>query len=83
MMQIAFRIVFVIIVNYLLACSCCFLQRGFDCMKNSLCFHRQVMQGLAWVGSTVLLKFLLSSVFGASDDVRYQVFMFQCCHVSM
>ncbi|XP_027868789.1 dpy-19-like 1, like [Xiphophorus couchianus] len=29
-----------------------------------------VMQGLAWVGSTVLLKFLLSSVFGASDDAH-------------
>lgn len=27
------------------------------------------MQGLAWVGSTVLLKFLLSSVLCASDDV--------------
>lgn len=29
------------------------------------------MQGLAWVGSTVLLKFMLSTVFGASDDVSY------------
>lgn len=29
-----------------------------------------VMQGLAWVGSTVLLKFLLSTVFGASDDAH-------------
>ncbi|MED6275876.1 hypothetical protein CHARACLAT_031048 [Characodon lateralis] len=28
------------------------------------------MQGLAWVGSTVLLKFLLSTVFGASDDAH-------------
>uniref|UniRef100_A0A672HZS2 Dpy-19-like 1, like (H. sapiens) n=1 Tax=Salarias fasciatus TaxID=181472 RepID=A0A672HZS2_SALFA len=30
----------------------------------------QVMQGLAWVGSTVLLKFLLSTVLGASDDAH-------------
>uniref|UniRef100_A0A3P9CCP0 Dpy-19-like 1, like (H. sapiens) n=1 Tax=Maylandia zebra TaxID=106582 RepID=A0A3P9CCP0_9CICH len=29
-----------------------------------------VMQGLAWVGSTVLLKFLLSTVLGASDDAH-------------
>lgn len=27
------------------------------------------MQGLAWVGSTVLLKFVLSTILGASDDV--------------
>lgn len=31
----------------------------------------QVMQGLAWVASTVLLKFMLSTVLGASDDVSY------------
>uniref|UniRef100_A0A3B5AZA4 Dpy-19 like C-mannosyltransferase 1 n=1 Tax=Stegastes partitus TaxID=144197 RepID=A0A3B5AZA4_9TELE len=30
----------------------------------------QVMQGLAWVGSTVLLKFMLSTIFGASDDAH-------------
>lgn len=30
----------------------------------------QVMQGSAWVVSTVLLKFLLSTVLGAADDVR-------------
>uniref|UniRef100_A0A3Q3QDP6 Dpy-19-like 1, like (H. sapiens) n=1 Tax=Monopterus albus TaxID=43700 RepID=A0A3Q3QDP6_MONAL len=30
----------------------------------------QVMQGLAWVGSTILLKFMLSTVFGASDDAH-------------
>lgn len=30
----------------------------------------QVMQVLAWVVSTVLLKFLLSTVLCASDDVR-------------
>uniref|UniRef100_A0AAQ4Q1V9 Dpy-19-like 1, like (H. sapiens) n=1 Tax=Gasterosteus aculeatus aculeatus TaxID=481459 RepID=A0AAQ4Q1V9_GASAC len=30
----------------------------------------QLMQGLAWVGSTVLLKFLLSSVLCASDDAH-------------
>ncbi|XP_019958998.2 dpy-19-like 1, like [Paralichthys olivaceus] len=29
-----------------------------------------VMQGLAWVGSTVLLKFMLSTVLGASDDAH-------------
>uniref|UniRef100_A0A1A8CRS9 Dpy-19-like 1 n=3 Tax=Nothobranchius TaxID=28779 RepID=A0A1A8CRS9_NOTKA len=29
-----------------------------------------VMQVLAWVGSTVLLKFVLSTVFGASDDAH-------------
>ncbi|KAK2845135.1 hypothetical protein Q5P01_011794 [Channa striata] len=29
-----------------------------------------VMQGLAWVGATVLLKFLLSTVLGASDDAH-------------
>ncbi|XP_017284104.1 dpy-19-like 1, like isoform X2 [Kryptolebias marmoratus] len=29
-----------------------------------------VMQGLAWVGATVLLKFMLSTVFGASDDAH-------------
>nr|XP_020471208.1 probable C-mannosyltransferase DPY19L1 [Monopterus albus] len=29
-----------------------------------------VMQGLAWVGSTILLKFMLSTVFGASDDAH-------------
>ncbi|XP_008289498.1 dpy-19-like 1, like [Stegastes partitus] len=29
-----------------------------------------VMQGLAWVGSTVLLKFMLSTIFGASDDAH-------------
>uniref|UniRef100_A0AAQ5XQ89 Dpy-19-like 1, like (H. sapiens) n=1 Tax=Amphiprion ocellaris TaxID=80972 RepID=A0AAQ5XQ89_AMPOC len=29
-----------------------------------------VMQGLAWVGSTVLLKFLLSTILGASDDAH-------------
>ncbi|XP_072249782.1 dpy-19-like 1, like [Leuresthes tenuis] len=29
-----------------------------------------VMQGLAWVGSTVLLKFMLSAIFGASDDAH-------------
>ena len=31
----------------------------------------QVMQGLAWVSSTVLLKFMLSTILCASDDVRY------------
>uniref|UniRef100_A0A7N6B715 Dpy-19-like 1, like (H. sapiens) n=1 Tax=Anabas testudineus TaxID=64144 RepID=A0A7N6B715_ANATE len=30
----------------------------------------QVMQGLAWVGSTVLLKFMLSTILGASDDAH-------------
>uniref|UniRef100_A0A3Q0TE32 Dpy-19-like 1, like (H. sapiens) n=1 Tax=Amphilophus citrinellus TaxID=61819 RepID=A0A3Q0TE32_AMPCI len=30
----------------------------------------QVMQGLAWVGSTVLLKYVLSTVLGASDDAH-------------
>uniref|UniRef100_A0A3Q2ZD17 Dpy-19-like 1, like (H. sapiens) n=1 Tax=Kryptolebias marmoratus TaxID=37003 RepID=A0A3Q2ZD17_KRYMA len=34
------------------------------------CFPLQVMQGLAWVGATVLLKFMLSTVFGASDDAH-------------
>lgn len=29
-----------------------------------------LMQGLAWVGSTVLLKFMLSTVLGASDDAH-------------
>ncbi|XP_058504269.1 dpy-19-like 1, like [Solea solea] len=29
-----------------------------------------VMQGLAWVGSTVLLKFMLSTVLGVSDDAH-------------
>ncbi|KAF0031968.1 hypothetical protein F2P81_016523 [Scophthalmus maximus] len=29
-----------------------------------------VMQGLAWVGSTVLLKFMLSTILGASDDAH-------------
>ncbi|GAA6217224.1 probable C-mannosyltransferase DPY19L1 [Lates japonicus] len=29
-----------------------------------------VMQGLAWVGSTILLKFMLSTVLGASDDAH-------------
>ncbi|XP_024114216.1 dpy-19-like 1, like isoform X2 [Oryzias melastigma] len=29
-----------------------------------------VMQGLAWVGSTVLLKFVLSTILGASDDAH-------------
>uniref|UniRef100_A0A3Q0T2S8 Dpy-19-like 1, like (H. sapiens) n=1 Tax=Amphilophus citrinellus TaxID=61819 RepID=A0A3Q0T2S8_AMPCI len=29
-----------------------------------------VMQGLAWVGSTVLLKYVLSTVLGASDDAH-------------
>ncbi|XP_061574553.1 dpy-19-like 1, like isoform X2 [Cololabis saira] len=29
-----------------------------------------VMQGLAWVGSTLLLKFMLSTVLGASDDAH-------------
>lgn len=29
-----------------------------------------LMQGLAWVGSTVLLKFLLSTILGASDDAH-------------
>uniref|UniRef100_A0A7N8YFH0 Dpy-19-like 1, like (H. sapiens) n=1 Tax=Mastacembelus armatus TaxID=205130 RepID=A0A7N8YFH0_9TELE len=29
-----------------------------------------VMQGLAWVGATVLLKFMLSTVLGASDDAH-------------
>uniref|UniRef100_A0A3P8RQL5 Dpy-19-like 1, like (H. sapiens) n=1 Tax=Amphiprion percula TaxID=161767 RepID=A0A3P8RQL5_AMPPE len=33
-------------------------------------FLLQVMQGLAWVGSTVLLKFLLSTILGASDDAH-------------
>uniref|UniRef100_A0A669BMW9 Dpy-19-like 1, like (H. sapiens) n=1 Tax=Oreochromis niloticus TaxID=8128 RepID=A0A669BMW9_ORENI len=35
-----------------------------------LFFSIQVMQGLAWVCSTVLLKFLLSTVLGASDDAH-------------
>uniref|UniRef100_A0A671UUW5 Dpy-19-like 1, like (H. sapiens) n=1 Tax=Sparus aurata TaxID=8175 RepID=A0A671UUW5_SPAAU len=30
----------------------------------------QVMQGLAWVGSTVLLKFMLSTILCASDDAH-------------
>ncbi|CAB1426416.1 unnamed protein product [Pleuronectes platessa] len=29
-----------------------------------------VMQGLAWVGSTVLLKFMLSTILGVSDDAH-------------
>uniref|UniRef100_A0A3B4BF96 Uncharacterized protein n=1 Tax=Periophthalmus magnuspinnatus TaxID=409849 RepID=A0A3B4BF96_9GOBI len=29
-----------------------------------------LMQGLAWVGSTVLLKFMLSTILGASDDAH-------------
>ncbi|XP_064199621.1 dpy-19-like 1, like isoform X1 [Anguilla rostrata] len=29
-----------------------------------------VMQSLAWVGSTVTLKFLMSAIFGASDDAH-------------
>uniref|UniRef100_A0A8C7XQM5 Dpy-19-like 1, like (H. sapiens) n=1 Tax=Oryzias sinensis TaxID=183150 RepID=A0A8C7XQM5_9TELE len=29
-----------------------------------------LMQGLAWVGSTVLLKFVLSTILGASDDAH-------------
>ncbi|KAJ7985524.1 hypothetical protein DPEC_G00352950 [Dallia pectoralis] len=29
-----------------------------------------VMQGLAWVASTVILKFMLSAVFGAADDAH-------------
>lgn len=29
-----------------------------------------VMQGLAWVGATVMLKFMLSSILGASDDAH-------------
>uniref|UniRef100_A0A7N8YMZ2 Dpy-19-like 1, like (H. sapiens) n=1 Tax=Mastacembelus armatus TaxID=205130 RepID=A0A7N8YMZ2_9TELE len=35
-----------------------------------LCLPPQVMQGLAWVGATVLLKFMLSTVLGASDDAH-------------
>uniref|UniRef100_H2MMI0 Dpy-19-like 1, like (H. sapiens) n=1 Tax=Oryzias latipes TaxID=8090 RepID=H2MMI0_ORYLA len=31
---------------------------------------KQLMQGLAWVGSTVLLKFVLSTILGASDDAH-------------
>ncbi|XP_041842981.1 dpy-19-like 1, like isoform X2 [Melanotaenia boesemani] len=29
-----------------------------------------IMQGLAWVGATVLLKFMLCTIFGASDDAH-------------
>uniref|UniRef100_A0A8C5CTQ1 Dpy-19-like 1, like (H. sapiens) n=1 Tax=Gadus morhua TaxID=8049 RepID=A0A8C5CTQ1_GADMO len=32
--------------------------------------HPQSMQGLAWVGSTLVLKFLLSTVLGSSDDAH-------------
>uniref|UniRef100_A0A8C7XNX6 Dpy-19-like 1, like (H. sapiens) n=1 Tax=Oryzias sinensis TaxID=183150 RepID=A0A8C7XNX6_9TELE len=31
---------------------------------------QKLMQGLAWVGSTVLLKFVLSTILGASDDAH-------------
>lgn len=33
----------------------------------------QVMQVVAWVGSTVLLKIMLSNVLGASDDVSVMI----------
>lgn len=33
----------------------------------------QVMQCVAWGGTTVILKFLLALIFGASDDVSVSV----------
>lgn len=40
------------------------------CVKRASPACHQVLQGLAWVVSTVLLKFLLSTLLGAADDVR-------------
>lgn len=40
-------------------------------MMTHLCV--QVMQCVAWGGTTVVLKFLLALVFGASDDVSVPV----------
>lgn len=40
------------------------------CLKRVSPPHPQVLKGSAWVVSTVLLKFLLSTVLGAADDVR-------------
>lgn len=42
------------------------------CPNDGPSLPPQVMQVLAWVVSTVLLKFLLSTVLCASDDVRVQ-----------
>lgn len=47
---------------------------GFLCVRVTLPpLPPQVMQGLAWVVSTVLLKLLLSTLLCASDDVRFPV----------
>lgn len=40
------------------------------CLKLASPLCHQVLQVLAWVVSTVLLKFLLSTLLGAADDVR-------------
>lgn len=37
----------------------------------------QIMQGLAWVVATVLLKFILSAILSASDDVSLSLFEIQ------
>lgn len=46
--------------------ACVFLCRA----DGPSLLHPQVMQVLVWVVSTVLLKFMLSTVLSASDDVR-------------
>uniref|UniRef100_A0A673WUF0 Dpy-19-like 1, like (H. sapiens) n=1 Tax=Salmo trutta TaxID=8032 RepID=A0A673WUF0_SALTR len=40
------------------------------CLLVDLSVCSQVMQGLVWVVSTVILKFMLSAIFGASDDAH-------------
>uniref|UniRef100_A0A8C7NUT8 C-mannosyltransferase DPY19L1 n=1 Tax=Oncorhynchus mykiss TaxID=8022 RepID=A0A8C7NUT8_ONCMY len=40
------------------------------CVFWLTCVCSQVMQGLVWVVSTVILKFMLSAIFGASDDAH-------------
>uniref|UniRef100_A0A4W5QQ65 Dpy-19-like 1, like (H. sapiens) n=1 Tax=Hucho hucho TaxID=62062 RepID=A0A4W5QQ65_9TELE len=40
------------------------------CLLVDLSVCSQVMQGLVWVVSTVIFKFMLSAIFGASDDAH-------------
>uniref|UniRef100_A0A3P8Y1J7 Dpy-19-like 1, like (H. sapiens) n=1 Tax=Esox lucius TaxID=8010 RepID=A0A3P8Y1J7_ESOLU len=43
---------------------------GMGCLLVDLSVLSQVMQGLVWVVSTVILKFMLSAIFGAADDAH-------------